>query len=63
MLVVEISRKCGDFNVWNDERVKAAFNSGKGTEKHFKEYMNNNKQYCTFITERAAAEAYINANL
>ena len=39
----------GMFLEWTPERIKGAFNFGNGTEKHLKEYMNNNKQYCIFI--------------
>lgn len=38
--------KAGYFNIWTEKRIKGAFNSGNGTMKDFKEYMNNNKQYC-----------------
>lgn len=62
MLAIEISKRCGGFNVWDDKRIKNAFNFGNGTIKHFEEYMRNNKRYCTFITDKSAAEAYINAN-
>lgn len=34
---------------WTKERIKNVFNSGNGTKKHLKEYMENNKQYCVFI--------------
>ena len=57
MLVIEISKRSGDFTVWDDERIKNAFNFGNGTIKHFEAYMSNNKRYCTFITEKSAAEA------
>ena len=60
MLAIEISKKSGDFTVWDDEHIKNAFNFGNGTIKHFEAYMSNNKRYCTFITEKSAAEAYIN---
>ena len=62
IIAIEISKRCGDFNVWDDERIKNAFNFGNGTIKNFEEYMRNNKRYCTFITDESAAEAYINAN-
>ena len=61
MLAIEISKRSGDFTVWDDERIKNAFNFGNGTIKYFEAYMCNIKCYCTFITEKSAAEAYINA--
>ena len=54
MLAIEISKRSGDFTVWDDERIKNAFNFGNGTIKHFEAYMSNNKRYCTFITEKSA---------
>ena len=39
----------GMFLEWTPERIEGAFNFGNGTEKHLKEYMNNNKQYCIFV--------------
>lgn len=57
MVMYEISRKYGDvkkaiaagaFNIWDDERIKNAFNFGNGTIKDFKRYMDNNKQFCYF---------------
>jgi hypothetical protein len=40
--------KNGNFNEWTIERIKACFNFGNGTIKDFKNYMENNKQYCYF---------------
>ena len=64
MLVYEISKKavkeCGSvekaisagaFTVWNNERVKLAFNFGNGTEKDFSRYMRDNVQFCYFIKQ------------
>ena len=45
MLAIEISKRSGDFTVWDDERIKNAFNFGNGTIKHFEAYMSNNKRY------------------
>ena len=63
MLAIEISKRSGDFTVWDDERIKNAFNFGNGTIKHFEAYMSNNKRYCTFITEKSAAEAVMDLML
>ena len=57
MLAIEISKRSGDFTVWDDKRIKNAFNFGNGTIKHFEAYMSNNKCYCTFITEKSAFAA------
>ena len=38
----------GFYNIWNDERIKKAFNFGNGTIKDFNNYMNDNKKYCYF---------------
>lgn len=35
--------------LWTDEKIKAAFNFGNGSEKDFKRYMNNNKKYAYFV--------------
>lgn len=48
MLVKEISLKNGDFNIWDDDRIKKAFNFGKGTKQDFLNYMKNNKQFAKF---------------
>ena len=62
MLVYEVSKKaaasCGGvdkaiaagfYNTWDAERVKLAFNFGRGTEKDFQRYMRDNKQFCHFV--------------
>lgn len=38
----------GKYNIWNNDRIKGAFNFGNGSMKHFKEYMQNNKSYADF---------------
>ncbi len=35
--------------LWNAERIQQAFNFGKGTQKDFKRYQQNNKKYCIFV--------------
>lgn len=35
--------------LWTDERIKNAFNSGNGTIKDLKNYINNNKQFAFFV--------------
>ena len=39
----------GFYNVWNDKRIKNAFNGGNGTFKDFKRYMKDNQKYCVFV--------------
>ena len=60
MLVYEISKKPGSvkkslaigaYNIWNDERIKLAFNFGHGTEKDFLHYMLDNMKYCYFLKQ------------
>lgn len=66
-MIIEISRKKAQelksiekaiknqwFTVWAPERIKAAFNFGNGTQKHFNDYMRNNKEFCIFkeLTEK-----------
>ena len=66
-MIIEISRKKAQelksidkaiknllFTVWTPERIKAAFNFGNGTQKHFNDYMLNNKEFCIFkeLTEK-----------
>ena len=48
MKYIEISKKNNDYNVWDEKRIKGAFNNGQGTEKDFKNYMGNNKNWCKF---------------
>lgn len=48
MVVKEISKTTKDFNLWDDNRIKNAFNNGKGTIKDFENYMENNKKYVDF---------------
>lgn len=31
------------YNIWNDKRIKEAFNFGNGTKKDMLNYMKNNK--------------------
>ena len=34
---------------WSEERIKNAFNCGKGTIKDLKRYMRDNEKYCVFV--------------
>lgn len=34
--------------VWDENRIKNAFNFGNGTKADFQRYMNNNKKYCIY---------------
>ena len=40
--------KDGCYNIWDDERIIAAFKFGKGEKKHMRRYMKENKNYCYF---------------
>lgn len=42
--------KQGDGIDWTPEHIKAAFNSGNGTEKDLKRYMEDNKNHAYFVT-------------
>ena len=46
---VRKAAKRKDGILWNDARIKNAFNCKGGTITDFKEYMNNNKMYSYFI--------------
>ena len=61
-MIVEIykqwARECGSIEnaikegyglEWTPERIKGAFNFGRGTEKDLKEWMERNKTLCYFI--------------
>lgn len=58
IIVIEISKQHtkskqeaiikGNFNGWTKDRIIALTNFGHGTMKKFREYMDNNKQYCYF---------------
>ena len=67
-MIIEISRKKaqelgstekaiknGFFTVWNEKRIKQAFNFGNGTKKDFFRYQQSNKQFCIFqdLSEKA----------
>lgn len=39
---------CKDGVIYDDERIKNAFNFGNGTILDFKRYMNSNKIFCYF---------------
>ena len=38
----------GMYNIWDNKRIKRAFNFGNGTMKDFKRYMKDNNQNCYF---------------
>lgn len=40
--------KKGLYNVWDDDRIKKAFNCGNGSIKDFENYMKDNKNNCYF---------------
>jgi hypothetical protein len=35
--------------LWTDEKIKAAFNGGNGSEKDLKNHIENNKKYAFFV--------------
>lgn len=47
-MYIETSKKSGLQRIWTSEDIKNAFAFGHGTEKDFKKYMENNKQFCKF---------------
>ena len=47
-MYIETSKTSGLKRIWTAEAIKKAFNFGNGTIKHFKNYIDNNKQFCTF---------------
>jgi hypothetical protein len=40
--------KAGDGLLWDNDRIRSAFNFGRGTEKDLYRYMNDNKMFCAF---------------
>lgn len=49
MKIIEYNKKDRSlFTVWNDKRIKEAFNFGKGSKKDMLNYIKNNKQYADF---------------
>ena len=49
MMWLEVSKKTGSTWLWTSEKIKKAFNFSNGTEKDFKRYIANNRQFCIFI--------------
>jgi hypothetical protein len=41
----------GYYIEWSSERIKNAFNGGKGTPNDLKRYMHDNKRICVFVDE------------
>lgn len=46
---IENAIKEGYFIEWTPERIKGAFNFGRGTEKDLKSWIERNKGLCYFI--------------
>lgn len=44
--------------LWDEERVKHAFNFGNGTMKDFKRYMKDNKIYCRYYDAESKSFIY-----
>ena len=40
--------ECKDGVIYDDKRIKNAFNRGNGTDSDFKRYLNNNKTFCYY---------------
>ena len=40
--------ECKDGVIYDDKRIKNAFNYGNGTASDFKRYLNNNKRFCYY---------------
>ena len=40
--------ECKDGVIYDDKRIKNAFNRGNGTISDFKRYLNNNKRFCYY---------------
>ena len=38
----------GKYCIWDNERICHAFNFGRGSEKDFKRYVENNRCFCAF---------------
>lgn len=47
--------KAMDGILWDDARIKHAFNFGNGTKKDFLRYMKDNKCFCAFYDLEAKA--------
>lgn len=41
--------KAKDGILWDEKRIQLAFNFGKGTHKHFRQYQKNNQKYCIYV--------------
>ena len=35
--------------IWDENRIKNAFNFGNGTKEDFQRYMNDNKKHCIYV--------------
>lgn len=44
MLYIEWNRDKTDYTVWDDDRIRNAFNFGNGTHDDFKRYMRDNRK-------------------
>lgn len=62
IMAIEISKHAHDcWNAWTLERVRGAFNFGRGTAADLARYMRENSRYCEWITAPAEIAAFINA--
>ena len=46
---IKEAEETGAYNTWNIERIKGAFNLGRGTVKDFLEYAHRNRCYCNIF--------------
>lgn len=63
---IENAIKKGWFNVWTPERIKGAFNYGRGTMADFNRYKkDNNNRYCLIkeIDKNRLLELYPHCNI
>jgi hypothetical protein len=45
--------EAGNYNIWDDKRIRAAFNFGNGTMNDMIRYMMDNAPYAWYIIEEA----------
>ncbi len=43
------AERTGDYNTWNEERIRNAFKRGHGTMKDFMRYARDNRPYCNIF--------------
>ena len=43
------AERTGDYNTWNADRIRRAFQNGHGTMKDFMRYAKDNRPYCNIF--------------